>query len=150
MRLSLSILIDGVEVHMKTVKDVLEVKGYNTIWSVSPDAMVYDALKLMDEINVGALLVIDEGELVGIISERDCARKLTLQGKSAIDTPVESIMTSQIDWVTPDAGLDQCVKLMKEKKFRHLPVFEEGNLIGIISVGNILKTVMCRQSLLKS
>ena len=133
---------------MKKVSDVLQAKGNREIWSVTSTATVHDALKMMDEKNVGALLVIDEGKLVGIISERDYARRLLLQGKSPSDTKVKDIMTNNLYGVSPDIGIEECMMLMTEKRVRHLPVFEGDHLIGVISIGNIVKSIIQHQDIL--
>ena len=127
---------------MQTVKDILQDKGYHTRWSFISIATVYSALELMDEINVGALTLIDEGELFGEISERDCTRKLILQGKPASDTSVSEIMTSNVYFVTPETGIEKCTMLMSENKIRPLPVLDDGGLAGIISIGNIMRFVL--------
>ncbi len=129
---------------MITVRQLLERKG-GEIWSVSPDAMVYDAIVLMAEKGIGALLVLDKHELVGIISERDYARKVMLKGRSSRKTPVRDIMTEKVLYVPPERSLDECMALMTEKRIRHLPVMEEGRLIGIFSSGDVIKTIISEQ-----
>ncbi len=129
---------------MKTVKEVLHSKGHN-IWSVSPDTSVYNALSLMAEKNVGALLVLEGGNLVGVFSERDYARKLILKGKSSKDTPVRETMTEKVVYVRPEQSLRDCMAIMTEKRIRHLPVLEEGRLIGVISIGDVVKAIISEQ-----
>ncbi len=126
---------------MKTVSEILEKKG-STILSVSPDSTVYEALQLMAEKEVGALLVIANGELVGIMSERDYARKIVLQGKFSKETKVQEIMSSKVIYVDPTLNTEECMILMINKRVRHLPVFEEHKLIGIISIGDVVKAVI--------
>lgn len=126
---------------MKTVKEILTKKA-DVVWSISPKAMVFDALKLMKEKGVGALMVIDEaGKVHGILSERDYARKVALMGKSSKETPVEEIMTpvSEMYVVTPEHTIDDCMVVITGKRIRHLPVFEGEQFIGIISIGDVVK-----------
>lgn len=130
---------------MKTVKDVLEAKGNSQIWSISSSASAFEAVTMMDEKNVGALLVIDGGKLVGIIAERDIARRLVLKGRSSRDTIVKDIMTSDLYGVSSETPIEKCLMLMTEKRVRHLPVFENDHLIGVMSIGNIVKSVIIRQ-----
>lgn len=129
---------------MKTVKQLLEVKGYD-VWSIAPDSSVYDALGLMAEKDVGALVVLDGERLAGIISERDYARKVILRGKSSMETPVSDIMTPRVVCVRPGDTIAQCMALMTEKHIRHLPVLEDDQLIGIISIGDVVKTIISEQ-----
>jgi len=130
---------------MKTVSDLLRVKG-NQVWSIGPDATVYDALTLMAEKDVGALLVLDNvGQLVGILSERDYARKIVLKGKTSRETPVREIMTKKVLWVRPDQTIEEIMALMTNKRIRHLPVLEEGRLVGVISIGDVVKAIISEQ-----
>jgi CBS domain-containing protein len=129
---------------MKTVRELLQDKGYD-IWSVAPDDSVYDALKLMADKNVGAVLVAEAGNLVGILSERDYARKVILKGKTSKDTPVREIMTEKVVYVRPDQTSDECMAVMTDKRVRHLPVIENGQLIGIISIGDVVKEIISHQ-----
>jgi CBS domain-containing protein len=130
---------------MKTVKELLRVKGYQ-VWSIGPDATVYEALTLMAEKDVGALLVLDNaGQLVGILSERDYARKIVLKGKTSRETPVREIMTEKVVWVRPDQTIEECMALMTNKHIRHLPVMEEGRLLGVISIGDVVKDIISEQ-----
>jgi CBS domain-containing protein len=123
---------------MVFVEQILRKKG-GVFWSVAPDAMVIDALKLMAEKDVGALLVLGEGRLVGIISERDYARKVILKGKSSLQTPVREIMTQVVVTVRPGNTVEECMGLMTEKRVRHLPVVVEDKVVGVISIGDVVK-----------
>lgn len=123
---------------MVFVEQILRKKG-GAFWSVAPDAMVIDALKLMAEKNVGALLVLGAGRLAGIISERDYARRVILKGKSSLQTPVREIMTQVVVTVRPENTVEECMGLMTEKRIRHLPVVVEGQVVGVISIGDVVK-----------
>ena len=123
---------------MVFVEQILKQKG-GAFWSVAPDAMVIDALKLMAAKDVGALLVLGAGRLAGIISERDYARKVILKGKSSLQTPVREIMTQGVVTVRPGNTVEECMGLMTEKRIRHLPVVVEGQVVGIISIGDVVK-----------
>ena len=123
---------------MKTVKQILGVKG-SQVLSIEPDALVYDALKFMAEKNVGALLVLEKGRLVGILSERDYARKVILMGKSSLNTPVRDIMTERVMFVRPEQTVEECMALMTEKHIRHLPVLVGDQVEGIVSIGDLVK-----------
>lgn len=129
---------------MKTVRQLLQVKG-NHVCSVAPDATVYAALKVMADNNVGALLVLNQGSLVGIFSERDYARKVSLRGKSSKDTHVKEIMTEKVDCVSPSQSVHECMGLMTQKHIRHLPVMENNQLAGVISIGDVVKAVISEQ-----
>jgi CBS domain-containing protein len=129
---------------MLTVKQLIQAKG-NAIWSISPDATVYEALKLLAEKEVGALLVLDGDRLAGIISERDYARKVILKGKNSMDTPVREIMTATVVTVRPDQTIDDCMELMTENRIRHLPVVDGDRLAGVISIGDVVKGIISRQ-----
>jgi CBS domain-containing protein len=129
---------------MRTVKGMLRTKGHD-IWSVPSDAMVYDALELMADKNIGAVLVIDAGNLVGILSERDYARKVDLYGRSCSDTPVSEIMTERVVYVEPEQTTEECMALMTDKRVRHLPVLEDGRVIGVISIGDVVKAIISEQ-----
>ena len=123
---------------MVFVEQILRQKG-GAFWSVAPDAMVIDALKLMAEKDVGALLVLGAGRLAGIISERDYARKVILKGKSSLQTPVREIMTHVVVTGRPGNTVEECMGLMTEKRIRHLPVVVEGQAVGVISIGDVVK-----------
>ena len=123
---------------MKTVKQILRDKG-DKVLSTDPGATVFDALKLMAEKNVGALLVLDRGKVVGILSERDYARKVILHGKSSLSTPVRDIMTDRVMFIRPEQTVEECMALMTEKHIRHLPVLVENQLVGVVSIGDLVK-----------
>jgi CBS domain-containing protein len=129
---------------MITVRHLLEKKGYE-IWSTSPEASVYDALVLLAEKNIGALLVLQDGELAGIVSERDYARKVILRGKASMETPVREIMTEEVFTVSPQHTAKEAMALMTEKRIRHLPVVEEEQIIGVISIGDLVKSIIANQ-----
>jgi CBS domain-containing protein len=136
---------------MKNVHNVLEEKHSRDVYSISPDATVYDALRLMQEKDVGALVVMsDQEKVAGIISERDYARGVTLQGKTSKKTPVQDIMTpiAKMFTVTPDKTVDDCMVLMTAKHVRHLPVFEGDTFIGLISIGDVVKSIIAEKELL--
>ena len=126
---------------MTTVRDILRGKG-NQIWWVSPDTTVFSALELMAEKNVGALAVLDGENLVGMFSERDYARKIILKGKASKETSVEEIMSSEVTTVRPGQSVDECMALMTDKRIRHLPVFEGEKLVGLISIGDVVKAII--------
>ena len=132
---------------MKSVQDVLKQKG-NAVVAVAPDATVYDALTLMAEKNVGAVLVLEGGQPVGILSERDYARQVILKGKTSKDTPVREIMTSRVVFVRPEQNIDECMALMTDKRVRHLPVLDNNRLAGILSIGDVVKAVMAEKEFL--
>lgn len=115
------------------------------VFSITPQAAVLDALRLMAEKNVGALLVLDGPRLAGIFSERDYARKVALQGKSSKDTPVSEIMTAKVVTIDPERSAGECMALMTQKRIRHLPVVEGGAVIGVISIGDVVRTVVEEQ-----
>jgi CBS domain-containing protein len=129
---------------MRTVKQMLQQKSHG-LCTISPDARVFEALKLMAEKNVGALLVIENGQLVGILSERDYVRKTVLHGKSSHDMPVQEIMTERVICVQPNRTTDECMALMTEKRVRHLPVIENDKLIGVVSIGDLVKETISEQ-----
>ena len=128
----------------KTVRTILDTKG-SDVWSVAPDLSVYEALQVLAEKNVGAVVVLDGNELVGIISERDYARKVTLKGKTAAATPVSDIMTKNVIMVEPSQPIEECMALMVGKNIRHLPVLEDGHLVGIISIGDVVRAMISEQ-----
>lgn len=129
---------------MKLIKHILEAKG-NDVWIITPDEAVYDALQLMADKNVGALVVAKDGQIIGVISERDYARKVILKGKSSRETLVREIMTSPAICVTPDKTVEQCLALMTDKHIRHLPVVDDGKLVGVVSVGDLVKSIIDSQ-----
>ena len=126
---------------MKTVRDLLDVKG-GTLWSVAPDQTVYEALAVMAEREVGAVLVFEGGNMVGILSERDYARQVILKGKASKDTPVREIMTARLITVGPDQCMDDCMTIMTNKRIRHLPVVVGERVVGILSIGDVVKAVI--------
>lgn len=129
---------------MKSVERLLEAKGYD-IWSIAPDASVYEAVELMADKAVGALLVLESGNLVGIISERDCTRRVILKERAPKDTLVREIMTSDVITVRPDQTVEECMALVTAKRIRHLPVLADDQLIGIVSIGDLVKDVISEQ-----
>ena len=129
---------------MKTLKQLLEAKG-REVYSITPDARVFDALRLMAEKSVGALIVMEGGRIAGILSERDYARKVILHGKSSHDIQVRDIMTGKVVTVHPGQTVEECMALMTEKRIRHLPVTEGERLIGVLSIGDLVKEVIAEQ-----
>ncbi len=129
---------------MATVRDMLRTKGFE-VWAVAPDTSVLDALKLMADKNIGAVLIMDSEDLIGILSERDYARKIVLHGKSSATTPSHEIMTERVMCVRPEDSAEQVMALMTEKKIRHLPVLEDGKLIGLISIGDVVKATIAQK-----
>jgi CBS domain-containing protein len=129
---------------METVKDMLRFKGHN-VWSVAPNATVLEALELMAAKDVGAVLVLNGDRLVGIMSERDYARKVILLGKTSKDTLVSDIMTSRVLYVSPDQTIQECLALMTEKRIRHLPVIEGDRVIGIVTIGDVGRAIIADQ-----
>ena len=125
---------------------ILAHKKVSRVWSVGPNAMVGDVIQLMDEKNVGALPVVDKGELLGIVSERDCTRRVILKGKSFKETPVSDIMTKQVLTVTPADSITECMEIMTANRVRHLPVLEGNNIVGILSIGDVLKWLLSAQT----
>ncbi|MGD9056120.1 MAG: CBS domain-containing protein [Desulfobacterales bacterium] len=118
------------------VKKLLDKKGHD-VYTISPDATVYDALQLMAEKEIGALVVLEDGKMVGILSERDYARKIILKGKSSKETPVREIMTTKVIHTSPDKKVGKCLSLMTKHHFRHLPVLEKERLVGILSIEDV-------------
>jgi CBS domain-containing protein len=130
---------------MRQVKHLLEAKG-NSVYSITPDAPVLDAIRTMAERRVGALLVLRDAALVGIVTERDYARKVILKGHSSRETPVADIMTPSPVTVSPATTVDECMRLCTELRVRHLPVLENNRLVGIVSIGDLVKTVIDDQA----
>ncbi|MCO6449229.1 MAG: CBS domain-containing protein [Caldilineales bacterium] len=128
----------------KTVRQLLQEKG-GQVWSVAPDVMVLDALELMAAENIGSVVVVDGDRLAGILTERDYARKLVLQGKSSHTTPVSEIMSAHVLTVTLETSIDECMAIMTEKRLRHLPVVEGEKLVGLISIGDVVKAIITQQ-----
>ncbi|MGH9458805.1 MAG: CBS domain-containing protein [Thermoanaerobaculia bacterium] len=129
---------------MKTVKEILEAKG-SDVWTVGPEAPVLEAVRRMAEKEIGALLVQKEGRVVGIISERDYARKIALLGKSSQTTPVSEIMTPEVITVRPTQTVEDCMAIMTQERIRHLPVVDGDRLIGVLSIGDLVKAVIAEQ-----
>lgn len=129
---------------MQTVRDILKAKGTD-VWRVEPDATVFDALQRMAEKEVGALVVMQGAQVVGLISERDYARKIILHGRASPTTLVKEIMTTPVVYIHLDQAIEECMSLMTEKRIRHLPVLEGGKLVGIISIGDIVKSIIADQ-----
>jgi CBS domain-containing protein len=124
-----------------TVARILGSKGHD-VWSIAPDATVYDAIALMAQRGVGALLVMEGDRLAGIVSERDYARKVILQDRSSCDTMVSTIMTTDVVSVRPDHSIEGCMALMTEKRIRHLPVMQDERVVGILSIGDLVKFII--------
>ncbi len=129
---------------MNTIRQLLQTKGHD-LWSARPDTSVYDALQLMDEHSIGALLVLDGDDLVGIFSERDYARKVVLKGKTSRGTTIGEIMSRRVSCVRTDQTIEECMALMTDKHIRHLPVLEDDKLVGVISIGDVVKAVISEQ-----
>lgn len=126
---------------MTTVNDLLRDKPAD-LWSVSPDDSVYDALRLMADKNIGAVLVLESDRLVGLLSERDYARKLALKNRTSRDTSVRDVMTQRVVIVSPSKDVEECMALMTDKHVRHLPVMDDGELVGLLSIGDLVKGVI--------
>jgi CBS domain-containing protein len=129
---------------MGKVRNILEAKG-RAVFSVEPNVMVLKAIELMCEKNIGGLLIVEKGKLAGIFTERDYARKLILKGKSSKDTPIGELMTPNPFTVTPDSSIDDCMQMMTHKHIRHLPVMEADQLVGMISIGDVVRHVINEQ-----
>lgn len=126
---------------MATVNEILKTKGAEIV-TIDPEATVYDALMRMNERNIGALLVLEKGKLVGVISERDYARKVILLGRRSKDTAVRDIMSTQFIAVKPDTPVEECMGIMTEKRIRHLPVLDGEKLIGLVSIGDVVRAMI--------
>jgi CBS domain-containing protein len=129
---------------MSKIQEVLKSRSPE-VWHIAPDATVYEALERMAEKDVGALPVVSEGRVVGIFSERDYARNVVLKGKSSKDTPVSELMSTPVLYVRPDQTMDDCMALMTEKRVRHLPVMENEQLVGIITIGDVVRRIISEQ-----
>jgi len=129
---------------MLRVNYLLALKGKD-VWTISPDAPVIEAVRLMAERGIGALPVVQGSELVGIVSERDYARKVILRGRSSAETPVRDIMSTPVETISPDQAVHNCMQTMTDKRIRHLPVVDRGRLIGMISIGDLVKVVIEEQ-----
>ncbi|CAG1017704.1 Inosine-5'-monophosphate dehydrogenase [Burkholderiaceae bacterium] len=130
---------------MKTVAQILQSKEHRTVYTMGPTASVYDAVKLMAEKNIGALVLVEDGKVVGIVSERDYARKIVLMARSSKDTRLAEVMSSPVMYVHPHQTSDECMALMTENRLRHLPVLEDGQLIGLVSIGDVVKATISEQ-----
>lgn len=130
---------------VETVRMILKNKG-NYVWSLPPDRTVYEAIAMMAEKSVGTIVVLSGEQLVGIISERDYARKVVLKGKLSKETLVSEIMSSPVTTVDPDRTADECMRLMTEKRIRHLPVMDQGKLVGVVSIGDLVKAIVSVQA----
>jgi CBS domain-containing protein len=129
---------------VKVIKELLATKGHE-VWTIGPDDSVYDALKVMAEKEIGALVVLDAGRPVGLISERDYARNVVLKGRMSHDTPVSDIMTTRVVCARLDQTVEECMALITDKRIRHLPVMDGANLVGIISIGDLVKAIIAEQ-----
>ncbi len=131
---------------MMTIDELLRTKDVKEVWSVASGAAVYEALQVMAKKDIGAVLVVDREKLVGIFSERDYARKIVLKGKSSLDTPVREVMTSEIVAITPEFTVEDSMNLMTDHHIRHLPVMQDGHLVGLVSIGDIVKAIISGQA----
>jgi len=129
---------------MKTVRNILDTKGHD-VWCIGPEDTVFDALRLMAEKEVGALMVMDGARIAGLISERDYARKIVLLGRTSPNTLVKEIMTSHVAYTHLEQPIEECMAVMTDKRIRHLPVMEERKLVGIISIGDLVKAIIADQ-----
>ena len=130
---------------MHCVAQILKAKQDNRVYTTTPDAKVIDAIKLMAERGIGALLVMEQDSIVGIVTERDYARKVVLKGRASNETPVRDIMTTSVMYVRPDTTNEQCMALMTENRLRHLPVMENEKLVGLISIGDLVADIISEQ-----
>ena len=129
---------------MKRIQTLLKKKGYD-VWSIAPDASVYEAIHLMAEKSVGALIVMDGPSLVGVISERDYARKIILEGRSSEDTKISEIMSAEVITTGPDNSIEECMKIMTDRRIRHLPVLSGDKVLGVISLGDLVEYIIAEQ-----
>jgi len=130
---------------MLKVSQILASKAQNAVYALSPTQMVIEALELMSERNIGAAMVMEKDQLVGIFSERDYARKGILQDRKAKSTTIAEVMTEHVITVGPESSINECMRLMSEKKFRHLPVLEDGRVVGLISIGDVVTAIIREQ-----
>jgi CBS domain-containing protein len=130
---------------MATVAQVLSTKPDQTVFTISADSSVYDTIKMMADKHIGAVIVTEGDEIVGIVTERDYARKVVLMDRASKQTPVRDIMTSHVRYVRLDQTTDDCMALMTEKRMRHLPVIDDGKLVGMISIGDLVKNIISEQ-----
>jgi CBS domain-containing protein len=129
---------------MTRVKDILKAKG-SEIFSITPDISVYDAIHLLAEKEIGALLVMDGPLLIGIVSERDYARQIILKGRSSENTMVKEIMTSKVLHATPDSNTSECMAMMTDNRIRHLPIIQDDEIVGVISIGDLVRSIIAEQ-----
>jgi CBS domain-containing protein len=129
---------------MQKVEEILKAKG-SQVWAIGPEATAYEALEIMADKNVGALMVVKDGRLVGVFSERDYARKVILKGKSSKDTPVSDLMSRELVFASSTSTVSECMALMTAKKARHLPIMEDGKLRGVISIGDVVGEIIADQ-----
>ena len=129
---------------MNNVKEIIKVKG-DEVFTISPNITVFEALKILADKNIGALVVTEQDKVVGIFSERDYARKIILKGKSSVDTTVSELMTTDVLYVTSSDSIDDCMNLMSEKHIRHLPVIDDEKLVAVISIGDVVKHIIKHQ-----
>jgi CBS domain-containing protein len=130
---------------MSQLREILQAKG-STVYQIDGEATVFDAIRRMVEANIGALLVSERGAIVGIVTERDYLRRVTLEGRTDRETRVREIMTSPLVTVTPQTTVDECMTLMTERRIRHAPVLEDGEVVGVVSIGDLVKFVSREQS----
>jgi CBS domain-containing protein len=130
---------------VKTAAAILKTKADQSVYSIAPSASVFDAVSLMAEKGIGALLVMEDDAIVGIVTERDYARKVILMGRSSKETPVLVIMTAEVMFVRPDNTSDECMALMTDNRLRHLPVIDDGKLLGMLSIGDLVKDIISDQ-----
>ena len=131
---------------MKSVAEILLAKGDSVVHSIAPSASVFEAVALMAEKNVGALLVMEGDRIVGMVTERDYARKVVLMARSSRDTPLRDVMTSAVIYVRPEQTTEDCMALMTQSRIRHLPVIDNGKLVGLISIGDLVKSIISEQT----
>ena len=132
---------------MRSVQDILNSKGTD-VWSVKPDDIIFDAIQLMADKGIGALLVMEEDKLVGIVTERDYARKVVLEGKSSREALIHEVMTTKVLCVSPERTIDECMALMTDKRVRHLPVVDHKQVVGFLSIGDLVKAVISEQKII--
>jgi CBS domain-containing protein len=132
---------------MRLVSQILQSKGHD-VWFVGPQTTVFDAVKLMSEKGVGALLVMENKKMVGIITERDYARKVILAGKSSRQTPVKDVMTKRVLWVARERTVEECMALMTDERVRHLPVVDNTRVVGMVSIGDLVKAIIAEQQII--
>lgn len=131
--------------HAIPIREILTHKGSN-VWSVTPESTVLEAIQMMADKNVGALLVTKEGRLLGVLSERDYTRKIVLKGRSSKDTPVSAILSGHVVSASPEHSVDECLRLMTEHRIRHLPVMDGTKILGVISIGDLVNCIISAQS----